>query len=73
MSRRAREREALWGEVERELRRYVRLFCAGHEWLWEPAEAAFFRAVGPHLEALDAAAGAGRAPPGERRQPATSG
>lgn len=69
MTRPAREREALWGEVERELRRYVRLFSAESEWLWEPAEVAFVRAVRPHLEALDAAAGAGRAPPGEPRRP----
>lgn len=69
MTRPAREREALWAEVERELRRYVRLFGGEHEWLWEPAEAAFVRAVRPQLEALDAAAGAGRAPPGEARWP----
>jgi hypothetical protein len=57
------EREALWGEVERELRRFVRLFDEQPEWLWEPATVQLIRAVRPRLELLDGAGGVGRAPP----------
>ncbi|MET0650194.1 MAG: hypothetical protein ABW208_26600 [Pyrinomonadaceae bacterium] len=46
-------REALWLELERELRRFVRLFDTQPEWLWEPATAQLTRAVRPKLMALD--------------------
>ncbi len=46
-------REALWREVERELRRFVRLFDTQPEWLWELATAQLIQAVRPKLKALD--------------------
>lgn len=46
------EREALRGDVERELRRFVRAFDCQPEWLWSPATQRFVRAVRPKLELL---------------------
>jgi hypothetical protein len=64
--------EALWGAVERELRRFVEAYERLPEWLWSPETVKFVRAVRPKLERL---AGAERArrefmetirPPGRR-------
>jgi predicted glycoside hydrolase/deacetylase ChbG (UPF0249 family) len=62
MSRQA-EREALKSELERELRRFVRVFDQQPEWLWSPATVQFVRAVRPKLELLggDIWPGRGRA------------
>ena len=46
------ESEALRGDVERELRRFVRAFDGQPEWLWSPATQRFVRAVRPKLELL---------------------
>jgi hypothetical protein len=46
-------REALWREVERELRRFARLFDEQAEWLWEEATVRLMRVVRPKLQALD--------------------
>lgn len=46
------EREALRGDVERELRRFVRAYDQQPEWLWSPATQRFVRAVRPKLELL---------------------
>ena len=46
------ERDALRGELERELRRFVRLYDRQPEWLWSPATVSFVRAVRPTLERL---------------------
>jgi hypothetical protein len=48
-------REALRGEVERELRRFVRVFDQQPEWLWSPATVRFVQAVRPKLELLGGA------------------
>jgi hypothetical protein len=53
VAKREPRREALWLEVERELRRFVRLFDTQPEWLWEPATVQLIRAVRPTLKALD--------------------
>jgi hypothetical protein len=45
-------REGLWAEVERELRRFVRVYDGQAEWLWSPATVKFVRAVRPKLERL---------------------
>jgi hypothetical protein len=50
--REGREREALKEELERELRRFVRLYDGQPEWLWSPATVKFVRAVRPKLELL---------------------
>lgn len=50
--REGEERAALRGEVERELRRFVRVYDGQPEWLWSPATVRFVRAVRPHLERL---------------------
>jgi hypothetical protein len=47
-----REREALRDELERELRRFVRVFDGQPEWLWSPATVKFVRVVRPKLELL---------------------
>lgn len=60
MTRPRPEREALWLEVERELRRFVRECEAEPEWMLPAPLAAFVRAVRPRLAQLDAA---GRTPP----------
>lgn len=46
------EREALWAEVERELRRFVRRCEAEPEWLLPAPVAQFVRTVKPKLELL---------------------
>jgi predicted glycoside hydrolase/deacetylase ChbG (UPF0249 family) len=46
------EREALRGDLERELRRFVRLFDRQPEWLWSPATVTFVKSVRPKLEQL---------------------
>jgi hypothetical protein len=56
-------REALWDEVEWELRRFVRVFDKQPEWLWEPETVKLVRAVRPLLALLADAGRAGRAPP----------
>lgn len=60
ISSRQAEREALRGELERELRRFVRVFDQQPEWLWSPATVAFVRAVRPKLEQLGGAIWPGR-------------
>lgn len=57
------EREALWAEVERELRRFVRKCEAEPEWLLPAPVAQLVRAVRPRLALLDAAGRARPAPP----------
>jgi hypothetical protein len=59
-------REALWEEVERELRRFLRLFDEQPEWLWEAEAVKLVREVRARLELLDGAGRAGRAPPPQR-------
>jgi hypothetical protein len=46
------ERELLRGDLEREARRFVRIFDTQPEWLWSPATVKFVRAVRPKLELL---------------------
>jgi hypothetical protein len=46
------EKEALRTDLERELRRFVRVFDQQPEWLWSPATVKFMRAVRPKLELL---------------------
>jgi len=46
------EREAAVGALERELRRFVRVFDQQPEWLWSPATVRFVQAVRPKLELL---------------------
>jgi hypothetical protein len=55
-----REREALRDELERELRRFVRVFDSQPEWLWSPATVKFVRAVRPKLELLGGPVGPAR-------------
>jgi hypothetical protein len=50
--RQGEEREALKEELERELRRFVRVYDGQPEWLWSPATVRFVRAVRPKLELL---------------------
>lgn len=50
--REGQEREALVAELERELRRFVRVYDGQPEWLWSPATVNFIRAVRPKLELL---------------------
>jgi hypothetical protein len=52
MTRPGPERDELWGEVERELRRFVRVCDGQAEWLWSPETVKFVRAVRPKLERL---------------------
>jgi hypothetical protein len=52
IARQGQEREALMAEMERELRRFVRVFDGQPEWLWSPATVKFVRAVRPKLEQL---------------------
>jgi hypothetical protein len=54
------EREGLLKELERELRRFVRVFDQQPEWLWSPATVQFVRAVRPKLEQLGGAVWPGR-------------
>lgn len=63
MAQREPGREALWRELERELRRFVRLFDEQPEWLWEAETVKLVRAVRPRLELLDGAGRVGRALP----------
>lgn len=55
-----REREALVADLERELRRFVRVYDGQPEWLWSPATVKFVRAVRPKLELLGGPVGAAR-------------
>ena len=55
------EREVLRGELERELRRFVRLFDTQPEWLWSPATVQFVQTVRPKLEQLGGQIWPGRA------------
>lgn len=55
------EREALTKALERELRRFVRVFDGQPEWLWSPATVKFVQAVRPKLERLGGPIRAGRA------------
>lgn len=50
--RQEEEREALRGDVERELRRFVRAFDGQPQWLWSPATVRFVQLVRPKLELL---------------------
>lgn len=59
--RQEEEREALKGDLERELRRFVRAFDGQPEWLWSPATVRFVRAVRPKLELLSGPIGPPRA------------
>lgn len=54
------EREALKSELERELRRFVRVYDQQPEWLWSPATVKFVQAVRPKLELLGGPVGQGR-------------
>jgi hypothetical protein len=47
--REGQERETLKEELERELRRFVRLYDGQPEWLWSPETVRFVRAVRPKL------------------------
>jgi hypothetical protein len=58
--RQGREREALREDLERELRRFVRVYDGQPEWLWSPATVQFVRAVRPKLELLGGPVGAAR-------------
>jgi glycyl-tRNA synthetase beta subunit len=58
--REGRERESLVAELERELRRFVRVFDGQPEWLWSPATVKFVRAVRPKLELLGGSIGPAR-------------
>jgi hypothetical protein len=59
--REGQEREALRGELERELRRFVRVYDGQPEWLWSPATVKFIRTVRPKLEVLGGPVGPARA------------
>ena len=50
--RQGREREALKEDLERELRRFVKVFDTQPEWLWSPETVRFVRAVRPKLALL---------------------
>lgn len=54
------EREAVMGALERELRRFIRVYDQQPEWLWSPATVKFVGAVRPQLERLGGPIGAGR-------------
>ena len=58
--RQGQEREALIADVERELRRFVRVYDQQPEWLWSPATVKFVRAVRPKLELLGGQVGPAR-------------
>jgi hypothetical protein len=47
--------------VERELRRFVRVYDGQPEWLWSPETVKFVRAVRPQLERLSGPIGPARA------------
>jgi len=47
------EREALWDEVEAELRRFVEDYLWQPEWLWAPQTVRLMRVVRPKLKVLD--------------------
>lgn len=53
MARPGAEREALWGEVERELRRFVEDYLWQPEWLWCAETVRLMRVVRPKLKVLD--------------------
>jgi hypothetical protein len=53
MPRRARERDELWGEVERELRRFIDDYLWQPEWLWSAETVRLMRVVRPKLQVLD--------------------
>jgi hypothetical protein len=57
MASRGPERDELWRAIERELRRFVRVYDGQPEWLWSPATVKFVRAVRPRLERLGGAVG----------------
>jgi hypothetical protein len=61
------EREALKVELERELRRFIRVYDQQPEWLWSPATVQFVQAVRPKLEQLGGEIWSGRS-----REAATS-
>ena len=63
------ERDALRGELERELRRFVRLYDRQPEWLWSPATVSFVRAVRPTLERLGGEVWPGRGAEAEGQAP----
>jgi hypothetical protein len=52
MSKREAEREALWNELERELRRFARVYAEQPEWLWEASTVQLMRIVRPALNRL---------------------
>jgi hypothetical protein len=52
MATREPGRDELWAELERELRRFVRVYDGQPEWLWSPATVKFVRVVRPRLELL---------------------
>jgi hypothetical protein len=56
------ERDTLRGELERELRRFVRVFDQQPAWLWSPATVQFVQAVRPKLEQLGGEIWPGRRP-----------
>ncbi|HEX8351545.1 MAG TPA: hypothetical protein VF611_01380 [Pyrinomonadaceae bacterium] len=60
ISRQGREREALKEDLERELRRFVRVYDGQPEWLWSPATVKFVQAVRPKLELLGGPVGPAR-------------
>ena len=47
------QREALWDEVERELRRFIEEYKWQPEWLWSPETVRLMRVVRPKLQVLD--------------------
>ena len=47
------EREELWAEVERELRRFVEEYLWQPEWLWSAETVRLMRVVRPKLLVLD--------------------
>ena len=53
MATREPGREALWDEVERELRRFVEDYLWQPEWLWSPYTVQLMRVVRPKLQVLD--------------------
>ena len=59
--RQGQEREALVADLERELRRFVRVYDGQPEWLWSPATVNFIRVVRPKLELLGGPVGPARA------------
>jgi hypothetical protein len=49
----APSREAVWAEVERELRRFIEDYLWQPEWLWSPETQRLMRVVRPKLLVLD--------------------